>query len=232
MPLVKKSQKNVINTPVIKNPVILTPSAAITGPVIIFSRHQFSRHTRWGHGTATVQDCCSVSLCEPALTPLKATEFTSMNMDLDKVTISRWSLAEVAWGGEQVHRGQDLHVVSECDFNTMLTGWEASKPRCTCDLSSLAVNLAVELTLVHWVQQHLLIFFCFCTFPTAEQTFPPTDLTHSSRAQLHWNSPSPHASHFSPASPSHCPGCQPPPSTRPTSCPTHTDKGIWKLISL
>ena len=36
MPLVKKSQKNVINTPVIKNPVILTPSAAITGPVIIF----------------------------------------------------------------------------------------------------------------------------------------------------------------------------------------------------
>ena len=98
---------------------------------------------------ATVQDCCSVSLCEPALTPLKATEFTSMNMDLDKVTISRWSLAEVAWGGEKVHRGQDLHVVSECDFNTMLTGWEASKPRCTCDLSSLAVNLAVELTLVH-----------------------------------------------------------------------------------
>ena len=153
-------------------------------------------------------------------------------MDLDKVTISRWSLAEVAWGGEKVHRGQDLHVVSECDFNTMLTGWEASKPRCTCDLSSLAVNLAVELTLVHWVQQHLLIFFCFCTFPTAEQTFPPTDLTHSSRAQLHWNSPSPHASHFSPASPSHCPGCQPPPSTRPTSCPTHTDKGIWKHISL
>ena len=102
-PLIKK---NVINTP-----VILTPSAAITGPVIIFSRHQFSRHTRWGHGTATVQDCCSVSLGEPALTPLKATEFTSMNMDLDKVTISRWSLAEVAWGGEQVHRGQDLHVV-------------------------------------------------------------------------------------------------------------------------
>ena len=38
---------------------------------------------------------------------------------------------------------------SECDFNAMLTGWEASKPRCTCDLSSLAVNLAVELMLVH-----------------------------------------------------------------------------------
>jgi hypothetical protein len=37
-----------------------------------------------------VQDCCSVARGEPALTPLKATEFKSMimNMDLDKVAMS------------------------------------------------------------------------------------------------------------------------------------------------
>ena len=127
MPLVKKSQKKSHKYPSHKKNRHTHSQRRNNRSSHNFSRHQFSRHTRWGHGTATVQDCCSVSLGEPALTPLKATEFTSMNMDLDKVTISRWSLAEVAWGGEQVHRGQDVQC-SCCPLRaTSMQCWQVGR---------------------------------------------------------------------------------------------------------
>ena len=55
---------------------------------------------------------------------------------------------------------------------------------------------------------------------------PPTPSRHT---QLHWTSPAPSAS--AAPRPCHRPGFQPPPSTRPTFFPTHTDKGIWKHSS-
>ena len=46
-----------------------------------------------------VQDCCSVARGEPALTPLKATEFKSMNMNMDLDKVGHWKKTHLqTWG--------------------------------------------------------------------------------------------------------------------------------------
>ncbi len=61
-----------------------------------------------------------------------------------------------------------------------------------------------------------------CPMPTSPNTF--------SSYPIALNFPSATSASAAPR-PCHRPGFQPPPSTRPTSFPTHTDKGIWKHSS-
>ena len=66
------------------------------------------------------------------------------------------------------------------------------------------------------------VSYFYITLPTSPNTF--------SSYPIALNFPSATSASAAPR-PCHRPGFQPPPSTRPTSFPTHTDKGIWKHSS-
>ena len=155
---------------------------------------------------APVQDSCSVARGEPALTPLKATESKSMNMN-SNTFLSRPTAFKIPPSPHASH----FSPASPSPHTPFLPLHHHIAQQCMRHIAHLFKISSSS------------VYPSYITLPTSPNTF--------SSYPIALNFPSATSASAAPR-PCHRPGFQPPPSTRPTSFPTHPIKESENIVHI